>query len=73
MTTEQLLNNEVAVEQEFSNSLPEKFQFVLRGELVTENEIEFLQLENGEKFKVKEIIASSYPCQGVSVSIFLFD
>ncbi len=63
MTTEQLLNNEVAVEQEFSNSLPEKFQFVLRGELIKENETEaeFLQLENGDKFKVKEIIASSYP------------
>ena len=61
MTTEQLLNNEVAVENNESNSAPEKFQFVLRGELIAENEAEFLQLENGDKFKVKEIIASSYP------------
>ncbi len=44
MTTEQLINSEVAVEQEQSNSPPEKFQFVLRGELVKENEAEFLQL-----------------------------
>ena len=61
MTTEQLINSEVAVEQEESNSAPEKFQLVLRGELVTENSAEFLQLENGDKFKVKEIIASDYP------------
>ncbi len=73
MITNPLINSEVAVENDKANLPPEKFQFVLRGELVTENEIEFLQLENGEKFKVKEIIASSYPCQGVSVSIFLFD
>ena len=61
MTSEQLIDSEVAVEQEESNSAPEKFQFVLRGELIAENEAEFLQLENGDKFKVKEIIASSYP------------
>ena len=61
MTTEQLNDSEVAVEQEESNSPPDKFQLVLRGELVTENEAEFLQLENGDKFKVKEIIPSSYP------------
>ncbi len=61
MTTEQLINSEVGVENDESKSPPEKFQFVLRGELVTENSAEFLQLENGDKFKVKEIIASSYP------------
>ena len=61
MTSEQLIDSEVAVEQDESKSPPEKFQFVLRGELVTENEAEFLQLENGDKFKVKEIIPSSYP------------
>ena len=61
MTSEQLINSEVAVENDKANLPPEKFQFVLRGELVTENEAEFLQLENGDKFKVKEIIASSYP------------
>ena len=61
MTSEQLINSEVAVENEESNSAPEKFQLVLRGSLIKENETEFLQLENGDKFKVKEIIASSYP------------
>ena len=61
MTSEQLADSEVAVENNASNSSPEKFQFVLRGELITENEAEFLQLENGDKFKVKEIIASDYP------------
>ena len=61
MTSEQLINGEVAIENNESNSAPEKFQFVLRGELIKENEAEFLQLENGDKFKVKEIIASSYP------------
>ncbi len=61
MTSEQLTNSEVAVENEESNSPPDKFQLVLRGELIAENEAEFLQLENGDKFKVKEIIASSYP------------
>ena len=61
MTTEQLINSEVAVEQDESNSPPEKFQLVLRGELIAENETEFLQLENGDKFKVKEIIPSDYP------------
>ena len=61
MTSEQLINGEVAVEQEESNSPPDKFQLVLRGSLITENEAEFLQLENGDKFKVKEIIASDYP------------
>ena len=39
MTTEQLSDLEVAVEQEESKSPPEKFQFVLRGELITENEV----------------------------------
>ena len=61
MTSEQLIDSEVAVEQDESKSPPEKFQFVLRGELITENEAEFLQLENGDKFKVKEIRASDYP------------
>ena len=61
MTSEQLINSEVTVENEESKSPPEKFQFVLRGELITENEAEFLQLENGDKFKVKEIRASDYP------------
>ena len=48
MTTEQLSDSEVAVEQNQSNLAPEKFQFVLRGEQVRENEAEFLQLENGD-------------------------
>ena len=63
MTTEQLSDSEVAVENDESKSPPEKFQFVLRGELIKENETEaeFLQLENGDKFKVKEIRASDYP------------
>ncbi|MGK7949955.1 MAG: hypothetical protein AB4368_14525 [Xenococcaceae cyanobacterium] len=61
MTNEQLTDLEVAVENDESNSASEKFQFVLRGELIAENEAEFLQLENGDKFKVKEIIASAYP------------
>ena len=63
MTTNPLINSEVAVENDKANLPPEKFQFVLRGELIKENETEaeFLQLENGDKFKVKEIIASSYP------------
>ena len=63
MTTNQSINSEVAIENNESNSAPEKFQLVLRGELIKENETEaeFLQLENGDKFKVKEIIASSYP------------
>ncbi len=61
MTSEQLKDSEVAVEQEESNSPPDKFQLVLRGSLVTENEVEFLELENGDKFKVKEIRASDYP------------
>ena len=41
MTSEQLIKSEVAVENDESNSPPEKFQFVLRGELITENETEF--------------------------------
>ena len=60
MTSEQLNDSEVAVEQDQSKSPPDKFQFVLRGELITENDAEFLQLENGDKFKIKEIIADSY-------------
>ncbi len=48
MTTEQLSDSEVAVEQNQSNLAPEKFQFVLKGEQVRENEAEFLQLENGD-------------------------
>ncbi len=36
-----------------------KFQFVLRGKVLIENESEFFQLENGTKFSVKEILASS--------------
>lgn len=61
MTSEQLINSEVAVEHQELNSPPDNFQFVLRGEIITENEAEFLLLENGDKFKVKEIKASSYP------------
>ncbi len=38
MTSEQLIDSGVAVEQDESNSPPEKFQFVLRGELIAEDE-----------------------------------
>ncbi len=38
-----------------------KFQFVLRGKVLIENESEFFELENGTKFSVKEIIPVSYP------------
>ena len=61
MASEELINSEVAVEHQKSNSPPDKFQLVLRGWLITENEAEFLQLESEDKFKVKEIIASDYP------------
>ena len=37
-----------------------KFQCVLRGKVLIENESEFFQLENGTKFSVKEIVTNSY-------------
>ncbi len=37
-----------------------KFQCVLRGKVLIENESEFFQLENGTKFSVKEIVTDSY-------------
>ncbi len=61
MTTNQLINSEVIAEKDESFSPREKFQFVLTGELLTENNAEFFRLENGVKFKVKRVIASSYP------------
>ncbi len=45
--------NQSAVEKDLSSSPPEKFQFVLRGELLTENDAEVFRLENGAKIKVK--------------------
>ncbi len=61
MTTNQLINSEVIAEKDESFSPREKFQFFLTGELLTENNAEFFRLENGVKFKVKRVIASSYP------------
>ncbi len=61
MTTNQLINSEVIGSKDESFSRREKFQFVLTGELLTENNSEFFRLENGVKFKVKRVIASSYP------------
>lgn len=61
MTTNQLINSEVIGSKDESFSPREKFQFVLTGELLTENNAEFFRLENGAKFKVKRVIASSYP------------
>ena len=51
--------NQSAVEKDSSSSPPEKFQFVLRGELLTENDSEVFRLENGAKIKVKRVVASS--------------
>ena len=61
MTTNQLINSEVIGEKDESLSPPEKFQFVLTGELLTENNSDFFRLENGVKFKVRRVIASSKP------------
>ena len=61
MTTNQFINSEVIGSFDESNSPREKFQFVLTGELLTENNSEFFQLENGFQLKVKRVIASSYP------------
>ena len=54
-------HNQSSVTKDSSSSPPEKFQFVLRGELLTENDAEVFRLENGLTFKVKRVIASSNP------------
>ena len=61
MTMNQVINSELSLEKDESLSNQEKFQFVLRGKVRSENDSQFFQLENGEKFKVRAIIASSYP------------
>lgn len=38
-----------------------KFQFILRGKILIEDEMELFELENGTKFTVKEILVDSYP------------
>ncbi len=63
MTTDNLINSEVSVESDSSLSVPELFQFVVRGEVLTENEELFFQVENGLKLKVKQVIPDSYPTQ----------
>ena len=44
MTTNQFINSEEISSFDESLSPPEKFQFVLTGELLTENNSEFFQL-----------------------------
>ncbi len=61
MTENQVINSEVSAQNEESLSNQEKFQFVLRGKVITENNSQFLVLENGKRFKVRAIIATSYP------------
>ena len=61
MTSNQLINSEVSVEKDPSLSEPEKFQCVLTGELLTENDSEVFRLENGAEFKVRRVIATSKP------------
>ncbi len=61
MTSNQLINSEVSVEKDPSLSVPEKFQCVLTGELLTENDSEIFRLENGEEFKVRRVVTQSPP------------
>ena len=61
MTTNQFIKSKVIGSKGESLLPPEKFQFVLTGELLTENNSEFFRLENGFQLKVKRVIASSYP------------
>ncbi len=56
-------NREISLRSDPSLSNSEKFQFVLRGEVRNENDFQFFQLENGTKFKVRAIIADSYPLE----------
>ncbi len=56
-------NREISLRSDPSLSNSEKFQFVLRGEVRNENDSQFFQLENGTKFKVRAIIADSYPLE----------
>ncbi len=56
-------NREISLRSDPSLSNSEKFQFVLRGEVRSENDSQFFQLENGTKFKVRAIIADSYPLE----------
>jgi len=63
MTTDNLINNEISAQEDSSLSIPELFQFVIRGEILTENEKLFFQVGNGLKLKVKQIIPDSYPTE----------
>ncbi len=55
-----LNNSKTSKAKDSSLSNPGKFQFVLRGQVLTENESEVFQLENGTSFTVKEILPGSY-------------
>ena len=52
-------DNQSSIKKDSSSSPPEKFHFVLRGELLTENDSEVFRLENGAKINVKRVVASS--------------